>query len=145
MFVKVAKTEYWFVLQSKTLSCCDVNNHNVIHFTIQLKGLKFRLMKETDVPNSNKQNIVLFKPNGGYVHNGNVHNGPFIYKVLKLSSKKSGDIRSWRKSLSLVIVSFDVFVPNHSPRLVYNFIQIHIGIRRLESVGSAGKRRRRWV
>lgn len=118
------KTEYWFVLKSKSLSCCALENHGMIHFTLKLKGLKFRLMKESGDLNSNNQKIILFKPNGENVHNGTA---PHKYKELKLSSKKSSEIRSWRKSLSLMIVSIfpHVFLQNNYPWILYSHLNKH--------------------
>lgn len=93
--------KYWVILKPKTLTFGLGGNPVDIAFTLELDGLKFRLMKDGDSIN---RKIILFKPNGG-----NVLNEP-LHKELILSSKKSKDISLWRESLSSVIVSLALFL-----------------------------------
>lgn len=92
---------YWCVLKSNTLSCYDTTDHTNNFLTLPLNGLKFRFEKEGDDFDSSKRRIVLFKPDGGSVHED--------YQIIKFSCANIADIHSWMKHLSRVIVSFELF------------------------------------
>lgn len=75
-----------------------------IPLTFQLNGLRFRFKKEDDDFPTSKSTIILYRSDGGIIN-------PFYrpLKEVKLSSQSATDIHMWAKTLSRVIVSFNLF------------------------------------
>lgn len=81
----------------------EPNNKIEKVFTLQLAGIQLR-----DIERGSKSIIVLFRPDGGNVHQN--------FKELVLSFDSAGDFKSWKKSLLFALnggknVGFDILLP----------------------------------